>query len=306
LVAALSLNWDFGFDPMHIIVCLKQIVYTYARTGMDPGLNFLSPEDKITRVNPQDETALELALRIKDSQEGCRVTLLTLGPLIAENELRRCLAQGADRLCRIDREGELDSWAKARVMAWFIREMKADLILCGKESLDRQNGQVGALLASCLGLPFVTAVSGVSLSPENTGIKVTRSAGRGIREVIACPLPALVTVEGGAVEPRLPTHLEKIGAQSQGIENLSYPGEAPPARLIQEKVFPPRPRPRRNPAPDSRLSATERIRLLLIGSRTDKQGQLLTGSTESQVEGIISFMKTHELLGPKTKAKDNP
>jgi electron transfer flavoprotein beta subunit len=289
---------------MHIVVCLKQIVYTYTRTGMDPDLNFLSPEDKITCVNPQDEKALELALRVKESREGCRVTLLTLGPLIAENELRRCLALGADRLCRIDLEEELDSWAKARVISLVIRDMKADLIFCGKESMDRQNGQLGAFLASCLGLPFVSAVTGLSLSEKDPGIKVMRSAGRGIREIIACPLPALVTVEGGSVEPRLPTHLEKIRARSQDIEILPCPGEAPSARLIQERIFPPRPRPRRNPAPDSRLKAQERIRLLLTGSRTEKKGQLLTGSPESQVEGIISFMRTHDLLGPKIKGKD--
>lgn len=289
---------------MHIVVCLKQIVYTYARTGMDPGLNFLSPEDKITCINRHDEAALELALRVKESKDGGRVTLLTLGPLIAENELRRCLALGADRLCRIDLEGELDSWAKARVMAWFIRDMKAELIFCGRESMDRQNGQVGAFLASCLGLPFVSAVTGLTLSEKDPGIKVVRSAGRGIREIIACPLPALVTVEGGSVEPRLPTHSEKIRARSQAIEILPYPEEAPSARLIQKRVFPPRPRPRRNPAPDSRLSAQERIRLLLIGSRTEKKGLLLTGSPESQVEGIISFMRTHDFLGSKPKAKD--
>jgi electron transfer flavoprotein beta subunit len=283
---------------MHIIVCLKQIVYAYARTGKDPEMNFLAPEDTITCVNRHDEAALELALRIKDSYDNARVTLLTLGPLTAENELRRCLAMGADRLYRIDLAGELDPWAKALVMATFIRKMSADLIFCGKESLDRRSGQVGAFLARELGLPFVSAISGLTPSENGLEIRVERSAGRGIREVIACPLPALFTVEGGSAEPRVPTYPDKIKAQSRPIEILVWEGEKPPPRLIQRRVFPPRPRPKKIPAPDSRLSASERIRHLLAGSQMEKKGLLLTGSPESQIEGIVSFLKEHDFLEP--------
>ena len=281
---------------MNIVVCLKQIVYTYARTGFDPARNFLAPEDGITCVNRHDEAALELALRLKDTVDNTRVTLLTLGPLLAENELRRCLAMGADRLCRIDLEGELDPWAKARVMAPFIREMRADLIFCGKESLDRRNGQVGAFLARELGLSFISAVSGLNPSKDGLEMRIERSAGRGTREIIACPLPALLTVEWGSAEPRFPAYPDKIKARSLPMEVLRWEGEKPPPRLIQKRVFPPRPRPKKNPAPDSRLNALERIRQLLAGSRVEKKGVMLTGSLESQVDGIFSFLKEHGLI----------
>jgi len=289
---------------MHIVVCLKQIVYTYARTGFDPDRQFLAPEDEIICVNRHDEAALELALRVKDTIDNTRVTLLTLGPLMAENELRRCLALGADRLCRIDLEGELDPWAKARVMAPFIREMRADLIFCGKESLDRRNGQVGAFLARELGLPFVSAVSSLTPSKDGLEMRGERSAGRGTREIIACPLPALFTVEWGSAEPRFPAYPDKIKARSRPIEVLPWEGEKPPPRLFQRRVFPPRPRPKEIPAPDSRLSASERIRQLLAGSRMEKKGLMLTGTPESQVEGIFSFLRDHDFLGLKTREKE--
>ncbi|MBI4767043.1 MAG: hypothetical protein HY787_21050 [Deltaproteobacteria bacterium] len=267
-------------------------------------MNFLSPQDTITCLNRHDEAALELALRVKDTIQNTRVTLLTLGPLKAEKELKRCLAMGADRLCRIDLESELDSWAKAGVLASFIREMGADLIFCGKESLDGRNGQVGAFLARELGLPFVSAVSGLSPSGDGLEIRVERSVGRGTREIIACPLPALFTVEWGSAEPRFPSYPDKIRAWSRPIEVLTWLGENPTSRLIQKRVFPARPRPKKLPAPDSRLSASERIHQLLSGSRVEKKGLMLSGNLESQIEGIVSFLKDHDFLGPKTRTKD--
>ena len=55
---------------MRIVVCVKQIVHIYARTGMDPERNYLAPEDRVLRVNPYDETAMEMASSIKFDMEG--------------------------------------------------------------------------------------------------------------------------------------------------------------------------------------------------------------------------------------------
>ena len=86
---------------MKIIVCVKQVQYAYARTGMSPETLYFDSKDNIYRVNPHDEAALELALRLKDENENTTVTLLTLGPMIAEDEVKRCLATGADDLYQI-------------------------------------------------------------------------------------------------------------------------------------------------------------------------------------------------------------
>ncbi len=83
---------------MRIIVCTKQIRHTYARTGKAPDKNYINPEDSIYRVNPYDEAAIELALRLKDAIGQGEVVLLTIGPMITETEMRRCLAAGADHL----------------------------------------------------------------------------------------------------------------------------------------------------------------------------------------------------------------
>ena len=83
---------------MNIVVCIKQIEQVYARSGKDPERHFLTSKDRIVRINPYDEAALEAALRIKEHVPEAHIILLTLGTLIAEKELRRCLALGAAKV----------------------------------------------------------------------------------------------------------------------------------------------------------------------------------------------------------------
>ena len=280
---------------MRIIVCAKQICLTYARTGMDPGRYFLAPEDKLYRVNPYDEAALELALQIKELRGSGEIIILTLGPIIAEVELRRCLARGADDLYQIDTEGGMDPWDKSQLLARVIRDMGADLILCGKESLDKRNGQVGAFIAQHLGIPFVSAIVDLTVT-DNATARALRIVCRGVREAVECPLPAVFSVELGLHEPRLVTYECKRRARSIKIQRLDYREWMSARKTISMGIIPPRPRPKRVPTPDSGLEAFYRIGQLFMGSRVEKQGAILRGGPESQAEGIISFLEEHGFL----------
>ena len=281
---------------MKTVVCIKQICHVYARTGMDPSERFLTSEDKIYMVNPFDEVALEMGLRLKDSLGEGEVTLITLGPIIAESELRRCLGMGADHLVQIEEDQGMDSWRKSFFLARAIKEIGADLILCGKESLDRQSGQVGAFVAHRLDLPFVSAVVSATMNPGAGTVEAERRAGRGVREGIGCSLPAVLSVDMG-LEVRLPKFEDKQRALSAPVERRIYPDEGDPARTMVRTIFAPRPRPKKVFTPDSRLEAFERIQQLLMGSRVEKKGSMLTGSVNSQVDGIVSFLKQHGFAG---------
>ena len=117
---------------MKIIVCVKQISHIYARTGMDPEKNYLAPEDDVFRINPYDELAVGMALQTKEFVGEGEIVILTLGPIIAEAELRRCLAVGADHLYQIDMDSSMDPWSKSSFLARAIKDMGADFVLCGK------------------------------------------------------------------------------------------------------------------------------------------------------------------------------
>lgn len=281
---------------MRIVVCVKQISHAYARTGMDPERDFLTPEDEVFRVNPYDELAVAVALRTKELVGEGEISVLTLGPIIAEKELRRCMAMGVDHLYQIDIAGRVDPWQKSAFLARAIKGIGADLVLCGKESIDSRNGQVGAFVAHLLALPFVSCIRDISISSDKGSLEVQRSAGRGIREVIECPLPAVFSVDAGAIEPPFPTYEEKKQSQTLPVQKIIYDKDTVFPQSICTKTFPPRPRPKKAPAPDPGLDAFNRIGQLLTGSRVEKKGEMLRGSPESQVDGIISFLGGHGFL----------
>lgn len=288
---------------MRIIACVKQIRYTYARTGTDPDLNYLEPEDHINRVNPYDEAALELALRSREQLGEGEVFILTLGALTAEADLRRCLAMGADRIYQVEAGVSMDAWSKSSLLTRAIKDLAADLVLCGKTSLDTGNGQIAAFIAHHLQVPFVSAITDLSISKEDRQLRIQRKASRGSRELIACRLPAVLSVELGMAVPRMPSFADKKRALSAHIKKLRYDG-ANQSKITVKRVYPPRPRPKMVATPDSRLDSYERISQLLSGSRVEKKGMLLTGSVESQVEGIMSFLTVHGFIGSKGKASE--
>jgi len=263
---------------------------------------FANMRDGVYRVNPHDEAALELALRLKDEYENITVTLLTLGPMIAQHEIQRCMATGADDLYQIKVNGQppLDSdpldqpdpWVKSDLMARAVKELQGDLVLCGKESLDKSSGQVGALLARRLDLPFVSAITDLSLDETGGILQVQRSAGRGIREIIECRPPAVLSVDLGP-DLRLPKFTSRKWAEAYTPRQLAYGADVDAPKIVCTRRFQPRPRPKMVSAPDSRLHGYERIMQLLTGSKVEKKGEILTGSPGSQVEGIISFLKAN-------------
>lgn len=281
---------------MRIIVCIKQIAHTYARTGMDPGRHYLAPEDAVFRINPHDELAVGMAVAATSMSKERTVTLLTLGPILAEEELVRCMAMGADRLVQIDMDGRMDPWQKSAFLARAISDLGADLVLCGNASLDTRNGQVGALLAHHLGASYVSNVRDLALTADKGTLQVKRNAGRGVRELVSCPLPAVLGVDLGAVAPPIPAFREKKRWRPLPVRKLTYDQDSVQPKCVRLRTYPPRPRPKIVPPPDSHLGAHDRTLQLLSGSRVEKRGEILTGSPESQVEGIIAFLKQHDLL----------
>ncbi len=290
---------------MKIIVCVKQVQYAYARTGMSPETLYFDSKDTIYRVNPHDESALELALRLKDGDQNTSVTLLTLGPMIAENEVKRCLAAGADDLYQITthRQGastgdpldQPDPWVKSGLLARAVKDLDGDLILCGKESVDKANGQVAALLAQRLKLPFVSAITDLSLSQSGDILQAQRSAGRGVREIIQCASPAVFSVDLGT-DLRLPKFTKRQWAEDYKPLQLDYGNDVDAPLLVCNNRVQPRPRPKIVPPPDSRQHAYDRVMQLLTGSKIEKKGEILTGSPETQVDGIIAFLEANGFL----------
>lgn len=289
---------------MRVIVCTKQVKYTYARTGFDPDSNYIAPEDNIFRINPWDESALDIALELKEKDSSVKVILLTLGPVISEKELRRCLALGADEVYRIDTQEEHDSWSKSILLARGIESLEGDLVFCGRESVDGQNGQAGAFIASHLDFPLVSDVIQIEGDLNAAYVKVLRNAGKGVKEQVECPVPAVFTIARAYRETRLPAYGAKRKAMTDPIRILDVNEDNAKRKLVCRGVFPPRPRPKKVPAPDSNMPAFNRINQLLSGSNAEKKGTVLTGDAETQAEGIISFLIEKGFIKTEIREQD--
>lgn len=281
---------------MRIIVCVKQMRHVFARSGRDHGHNFITEGDAVSCINPFDEVALELALCVKDALVGVEVLLLSLGSVIAETDLRRCLAMGADELWQIDISDSMDGWSKSLLLADAVRELRGSLILCGEKSMDSQNGQIGPFLAAHLGLPFVSRVVEVTVSQAGLPVRAERNSGRGKREIVECDLPAVFSACLGPKIPRYPRYEAKRRLGLLPIRKLDTVRPAAPSRVISTRVFSPRPRTRQVVPPDSSLPAAERIEQLLRGSNAQKKGEMIHGEPRQQVEKIIRFLQEKDFL----------
>ena len=193
---------------MNIIVCIKQVPDT-TDVKINPETGTLIREGVPSIVNPFDTYAIEESLRLKEKFGG-KVTVISMGPPQAVEALKEAVAMGADEAVLLsDRAfAGSDTWATAYTLSRAIRKLGAfDVILCGKQAIDGDTGQVGPGIARQLGVTQLTYVFKIQkLEPEARTIAVERLLEEG-REVVEARLPVLLTVVKDINQPRYPTFL---------------------------------------------------------------------------------------------------
>jgi electron transfer flavoprotein beta subunit len=152
--------------------------------------------------NPEDLNALEMALDIKDKFGGA-VTVITMGLPAAGSILRDALYRGADDAILITdaRCAASDTLATSYILSCAVKQVKYDIVLCGRQAIDGDTAQVGPQLAEKLGIPQITYVEKLIELKERT-ITAQRNIGNGWQKVKAA-LPVLLTVTADANEPRV-------------------------------------------------------------------------------------------------------
>ena len=189
---------------MNIVVCLKQVPGT-TEVRIDPETNTLIRQGIKNIVNPFDTYALEEGVRLKERYEG-KVTAVSMGPPQAEEILREAISSGADEAILLSDTAfaGADTLATSYTLSQAIRKIHDyDLIICGRQTVDGDTGQVGPELAEMLEIPFVAYVSKVE-EIETDRMKVQRMVEDG-HETIETPLPAVITVVKEINVPRLPS-----------------------------------------------------------------------------------------------------
>jgi electron transfer flavoprotein beta subunit len=207
---------------MRILVCVKRVPLTGGRMVLTADEQALETRHLGFTISPHEECGAEEAVRLVE-QHGGEVTVLTLGPPEAEEQLRETLAIGADRGILLATDGEeWDPQATAAAIAAEAGDF--DLIVFGNESADSGNYQVGIRVAHALGRPVVTGLKALAVEEGRARCEQEVAGGR---DVYLVPLPAVVTVLEGINLPRYPSVPAKLRARQKPIERSSPQRAAP-------------------------------------------------------------------------------
>ena len=201
---------------MNVIVCIKQVPGT-TDIKIDPKTNTLVREGVKSIINPFDNYALEEGVRLRERYGG-KVTVISMGPPQAEEALRETISLGSDEAILLsDRAfAGSDTWATSYVLSKAIaRIANYDIIICGRQTLDGDTGQVGPELSEMLKIPFVSYVSKVE-EIKDKYIRVQRMIEEG-HDVIETTLPAVITVVKEINVPRLPSLRGSMKAKTAKI-----------------------------------------------------------------------------------------
>lgn len=203
---------------VNIVVCVKQIPDPVAPQSLDASHN-LNRSGKLI-LDEADTYGIEMALQLVDKAGSGSVTVVSMGSASDVAGLRNALAMGATKAIIVsdDQLRGTDALGTAKVLAALITRESPDLVLAATESSDGYTGTTPVQVAELLGLPSITFAKSVAI--EDTKVKVERQSESGYDEVMA-PLPALVTVTAGVVEPRYASFKGIMAAKSKPLEVLS-------------------------------------------------------------------------------------
>ena len=214
---------------MNIVVCVKQIPDPAAPPALDPNTHNLDRTGKLI-LDDSDAYGVEMGLQLT-SGEGDEVILVSMAPGGETSGLRTALAMGAARAILVsdDSLAGSDALGTAKVLAAAIKRAEPDLVLTATESTDGYTGTIPAQIAELLGFPSITFAKKIAV--DGSTVRIERQTEAGYDEVES-PLPAVVSVTAGVVEPRYPSFKGIMAAKSKPVEVLSVADTGVPADQV--------------------------------------------------------------------------
>lgn len=199
---------------MKILVCISQVPDTTAKIAFTDNNTAFNTQGVTYIINPYDEWyALVRALELKESGAATAVHLITVGKADVEPVIRKALALGGDEAIRIDTDSN-DPYQVAAQIAEYAKAHNYDLVLCGKESIDYNNGSVGAMVAELLDMNFLGFASKIDVAGTTVTVKREIDGGE---ETNACDLPLVISCQKGVAEARIPNMRGIMAARTKPL-----------------------------------------------------------------------------------------
>jgi electron transfer flavoprotein beta subunit len=221
---------------MKIVVCVKRVPDTAVKIKIGANGKTIEKGDVEYITSPYDEIAVEHAVQLKEKMGNVELVIVSLGSPETEKNIRTCLAMGADRGILIPSDKDIqDPFVIAQSLAKVAGEEKPDLLLFGIKAVDDDNAQVGPMVATLLGMPFVPSV--VEFKATNTTVQA-ESEVEGGHQVLESPMPVALSIQKGKVEPRICSLISIRKAKNKEIKNIKTE-LASPCLQIEKMELPP-------------------------------------------------------------------
>ncbi len=220
---------------MKILVCISQVPDTTTKIAFSDNNTQFSSQGVTFIINPYDEWyALVRALELKESSAATAVNLVTVGKAEAEPVIRKALALGGDEAIRIDTDSN-DPYVVAAQIAEYAKSEGYDLVLCGKESIDYNNGVMGAMLAELLDMNYIGFASSLNV---DGGVATVKREIEGGEETDTCALPLVVSCQKGMAEARIPNMRGIMAARTKPLKVVAAAAITPLTTIASYEMPP--------------------------------------------------------------------
>lgn len=202
---------------MKVLVAVKRVIDYNVNIRIKADNSGVETANTKMSMNPFDEIAVEEAIRLKEKGIATETVVVTLGPAAAQETLRTAMAMGVDRAIHVPVDAEVQSLGVARALKKIIEKENPSIVLLGKQAIDQESNQTGALLAAQLGWAQGAFASKIEIADGKA--TVTREIDGGL-ETILLNLPAVITADLRLNTPRFATLPNIMKAKKRPLETI--------------------------------------------------------------------------------------
>ncbi len=203
---------------MKVLVAVKRVIDYNVKVRVKTDNSDVDLNNVKMAMNPFCEIAVEEAVRLKEKGVATEIVVVSIGPKVAQEQIRTALALGADRGILVETDARLESLSVAKVLKAVVEKEEPQIVLLGKQTIDSDNNQTGQMLGALTSMPQGTFASEVAIDGDKA--VVTREVDGGLRKV-AINLPAIVTTDLRLNEPRYASLPNIMKAKRKPLEMTS-------------------------------------------------------------------------------------
>ncbi|MFT6905678.1 MAG: electron transfer flavoprotein beta subunit [Oleiphilaceae bacterium] len=203
---------------MKVLVAVKRVIDYNVKVRVKPDNSGVDLTNIKMAMNPFCEIAVEEAVRLKEKGVASEIIVVSIGPKVAQEQIRTALALGADRGILIETDEAVQPLQIAKLLKAVVDKEAPQLVILGKQSIDSDNNQTGQMLAALAGMGQGTFASEVVVDGDK--LNVTREVDGGLMTV-ALNLPAVVTTDLRLNEPRYASLPNIMKSKKKPLEIVS-------------------------------------------------------------------------------------